>query len=104
MHTFISIALLFFLFVVVCSRWASNKSLPREDVNSQVSNVNGGEVDDWTVISFSIPCQSDDKDDLPISGSRHLLFATGPVINDAIAFHGPDKWSTEQPAVIDCGK
>ena len=90
------------LVFLICSRWAIDYQRPQEDVTSQMSNVSGGQVGEWTVISFSIPCESQDQQDLPISGSHYLLFATGPVRDGDIDYHGDNKWVTGNLVHIRC--
>ena len=85
-------------------RWASSYARPPADSDNQASNVNGGLEGPWTFISFSIPCESQDPDDIPIVGRHYLMFATGQISRGQLLFHGFDKrWVTSNQIEIFCG-
>lgn len=65
-------------------------------------NWTGGVNDHWMTVSFSVPCASQDKQDIPIQGTHNFFFSTGPIVNGNIRFHGfINKWIVRR-VTIDC--
>lgn len=84
-------------------RWAEGYGRPQLDSHSDASNVTGDQTRLWTTVSFDIPCESEDPQDLPMHGSHYLLFASGPVRGGDILYHNTSsRWSTSTPVTIHC--
>ena len=90
-----------FFFVFFFCRYAAGHSTPTIDSDSQVTSGQVSRQDGILSVSFTLPCRSTDSNDVPLAGSHYFLFATGPLVGDAILHHNA-RWLTSSPVVISC--
>lgn len=77
---------------------------PPIDASSQVSSSSGRRDGIWTEISFAIPCNSTDAQDIAIHGQHYLIFAIGDLVDGDVFYHGGPhhRGPTPYPITFDC--
>ena len=73
------------------------------DSSSQITNPRASQQNGRTTISFTLPCNSSDSQDIALASEpRYLVFATGDVVNNAVSFDNQLRWITSERLPISC--
>lgn len=84
-------------------RYAPSYDFPELDSSSQVSSVTGGLVDGRINIAFTMPCWSDDENDVSLAGKHRFLLGLGPLMGEEIQYQTPAFPEVTDEIEIDCG-
>eukprot|EP00117_Sycon_ciliatum_P011198 scpid5118/ scgid12783/ Fibropellin-1; Epidermal growth factor-related protein 1; Fibropellin-I; SpEGF I; UEGF-1 len=84
-------------------RYATQRVRPTVDADSQIADLRASQHNGRTTITFSLPCESEDSNDIPVRGSHYFLFATGPVTSGGsdIGYH-QQRLVTNNKIEVDC--
>ena len=74
--------------LTVCCRKSFGRVIPLVDDSDQIADFSYSRFNGINTYAFSLPCASTDKNDRPLRGSNHFLFARGNVGNSGLTWHG----------------
>ncbi|CAG5128968.1 unnamed protein product, partial [Candidula unifasciata] len=85
--------------IALSDRWASSRTLPKEDTHNDLTLISDQVVDEMTVVTFSRAVDTQDSEDqrLDISDCIYLLTARGKTASgDSFVYHSERKLSSEK--------